>query len=149
MRSLNLAILALTIACSEASTRPPSTKIEGTYTLQSIDGAGLPYESTSLWSCLPGPFGCAGPHTIRSLVITVNTDGTWLAAYDWSRWTLLDGVATYLSTPDGSMSGAWTRWDSEIVFRSTSLDDDFFAGTVDGSTMLLERNIVLTRSSPP
>jgi len=106
MRSLKLAILALAIACSEASTRPDSEAVEGTYTLQSIDGDGLPYQNMSLWSCLPGPFGCSGPHTIRSLVITVKADGTWLAAYDWSRWTLVDGVETYLSTPDGSMSGA-------------------------------------------
>ena len=146
MKSLKLAVVALTIACSEASTSPASEELVGTYTLQSIDGDRLPYESKALWSCAPGPFGCAGPHTIRSMVITVRPDGTWSAAYDWSRWTLLDGVEAYVATPDGSMSGEWTRWDSDLVFRSSALDDDFFVGTVDGSTMALESNFVLTRT---
>ena len=148
MRTLNVAILALAIACSEASTVPRSGELEGTYTLQSIDGDRLPYQNMSAWSCLPGPFGCAGPHTIRSMAITVRADGTWVAAYDWSRWTLLNGVETYRSTPDGSMSGVWGRWGMELVFRSDSLDDAFFVGTVDGATMALERNFVLTRTSP-
>ena len=148
MRYLNLAILALTIACSEASTSPEPVELAGTYTLQSIDGDRLPYQNMSVWSCLPGPFGCAGPHAIRSMFITVKGDGTWFAAYDWSRWSLLDGVETYMSTPDGLMSGVWTRWEMDLVFRSDSLDGDFFVGTVDGSTMTLEKNFVLTRTSP-
>jgi hypothetical protein len=147
MKYLNLAILALTIACSETSTSPSSLELEGTYTLQSVDGDRLPYQNMSVWSCLPGPFGCAGPHAIRSMFITVKRDGTWLAAYDWSRWSLLNGVETYMSTPDGSMSGEWTRWGMDVVFRSDSLPGDFFVGTVDGSTMTLERNFLLTRAS--
>jgi hypothetical protein len=147
MKYFNLAILALTVACSEASTSPDSEGPEGTYTLQSIDGDRLPYQSMSVWSCLPGPFGCAGPHTIRRMVITVNADGTWSSSYDWSRWTLLNGKETYMDTPDGSMRGGWTRWDTDLVFRSDSLDDAFFVGTVDGSTMTLDRNFVLTRTS--
>jgi hypothetical protein len=148
MKSLNLAILALTIACSEASTSPDRGGLEGTYTLQSIDGYRLPYQSMSDWTCLPGPFGCAGPHTIRSMAITVNADGTWNAAYDWSRWTLVNDVPTYMSTPDGSMSGVWTHWDMDLVFRSDPLDGDFFVGAVDGPTMTLDRHFVLTRTSP-
>jgi len=147
MKCLNLAILALAIACSEASTSPRSEELAGTYTLLSIDGDRLPYESKALWSCAPGPFGCAGPHTIRSMVITVNADGTWHSAYDWSRWTFTEGASTYANTPNGSVSGVWTRWETEVVFRSDSLDDDFFVGTVDGSTMTLEKNFVLTRAS--
>ena len=138
MKTFNLAILAVAIACSDA-----------TYALQSIDGDRLPYESKSVWSCLPGPFGCAGPHTIRSMVITVKTDGTWVAAYDWTRWTLLNGAETYLSTPDGSMTGVWSRWEANLIFRSNALEDAYFLGTVDGSTMTLEKNFVLTRTSPP
>ena len=148
MKSLNLAILALAIACSEVSTSPEPVELAGTYTLQSIDGDRLPYQNMSTWSCLPGPFGCAGPHAIRSMFITVKGDGTWFAAYDWSRWSLLNGVETYMSTPDGLMSGVWTRWEMDVVFRSDSLDGDFFVGTVDGSTMTLEKNFVLTRTSP-
>jgi hypothetical protein len=148
MKHLNLAILALTIACSEVSTSPGRVEVEGTYTLQSIDGDRLPYQNMSVWSCLPGPFGCAGPHAIRSMFITVKGDGTWFAAYDWSRWSFLNGVETYMSTPDGSMSGVWTRWDMDVVFRSDALGDEFFVGTVDGSTMTLEKNFVLTRESP-
>ena len=147
MKSLNLAILALTIACSEASTSPRSAELAGTYTLQSIDGDRLPYESMAVWSCLPGPFGCAGPHTIRSLVITVRADGTWSGAYDWERWTILNGEEKYMSTPDGSVSGVWSRWDMDVVFRSDSLADDFFVGTVNGSSMTLDRNFVLTRTA--
>src|SRR5688572_19828017 len=149
MKHLNLAILALTIACSEASTSPDSRELDATYTLQSIDGARLPYESMSVWSCLPGPFGCVGPHVIRSLVLTVKADGTWTGAYDWSRWTFLNGAETYMSTPDGSMTGVWSRWDSNLIFRSDSLEDAYFLGTVDGSTLTLERNFVLARRSPP
>ena len=147
MKYFNLAILALTIACSEASTKPVGEQLAGTYTLEFIDGARLPYQSKSVWSCLPGPFGCVGPHTIRSLVITVNGDGTWHSAYDWSWWTLLNGVETYVSTPDGSMSGEWRRWESNLIFRSDSLEDAFFLGTVDGPTMTLERDFILTRTS--
>ncbi|PYP77003.1 MAG: hypothetical protein DMD35_16835 [Gemmatimonadetes bacterium] len=149
MKYLSLAILTLAIACSEASTSPGSTGLEGTYTLQSIDGNRLPYANMSDWSCLPGPFGCAGPHTIRGLAITVKADGTWSAAYDWSRWTLLNGAAVYVFTPDGSVSGAWTRWDSDVIFRSDALGGGFFVGTVDGPRMTLDNNFVLTRPSPP
>jgi hypothetical protein len=149
MKTFNLAILAFAIACSEASTSPDSREPDATYTLQSIDGAGLPYESRSVWSCLPGPFGCVGPHVIRSLVITVKADGTWTGAYDWSRWTFLNGGETYMSTPDGSMTGVWSRWDANLIFRSDSLEDAYFLGTVDGSTLTLERNFVLARRSPP
>ena len=147
MRAFNLAILACAIACSETSTRPVSTGPEGTYALQSIDGDRLPHQSMLEWSCLSGPFGCVGPHVIRSLVITVKADGTWTSAYDWSRWTFLNGAETYMSTPDGSMTGVWSRWDTNLIFRSDSLEDAFFLGTVDGSTMTLERNFVLTRTS--
>ena len=147
MRYLNLAILALTIACSEAATSPDSGKLDATYSLQSIDGVRLPYASMSVWSCLPGPFGCAGPHTIRSLVITVRADGTWTGVYDWSRWTMLNGAETYLATPDGSMTGVWSRWDANLIFRSDSLEDAYFLGTDDGSTMTLEKNFILTRTS--
>ena len=147
MRPFNLAILACAIACSEASTSPVSTGPEGTYALQSIDGDRLPHQSMLEWSCLSGPFGCVGPHVIRSLVITVKADGTWTSAYDWSRWTFLNGAETYMSTPDGSMTGVWSRWDANLIFRSDSLEDAFFLGTVDGSTMTLERNFVLTRTS--
>ena len=83
------------------------------------------------------------------MAITVRADGTWVAAYDWSRWTLLNGVETYESTPDGSMTGVWGRWGLDLVFRSDALDDAFFVATVDGATMALERNFVLTRTSPP
>ena len=148
MKILRLAILASAIACSEASTRPERAELDGTYTLQSIDGAMLPYESMAVWTCLPGPFGCAGPHAIRSLVITVRADGTWSGAYDWSRWSLVNGVETYVSTPNGSISGVWSRWDMDLVFRSDSLDGDFFVGTVDASIMTLEKNFVLTRTAP-
>jgi hypothetical protein len=146
MKSLNLAILLLTIACSEASTSPDSEEFAGTYTLRSINGDRLPYQSMSVWSCLSGPFGCVGPHVIRSLVITVKADGTWTSAYDWSRWTFLNGAETYMSTPDGSMTGVWSRWDANLIFRSDSLEDAFFLATVDGSTMTLERGFVLTRT---
>jgi hypothetical protein len=148
MRALNLAILAVAIACSDASTSPGSQQLTGTYTLQSIGGDRLPYESMAVWSCLPGPLGCAGPHTIRSMVITVNADGTWSSAYDWSRWTILNGEEAYMSTPDGWMTGVWTRWGMDVVFRTNSLNDDFFIGAVDGSTMTLDWNFVLTRTSP-
>ena len=147
MKSLNLAILALAIACSETSTGPVSTGPEGTYTLQSIDGDRLPYQGRSIWSCLPGPFGCVGPHVIRRLVITVKADGTWTSAYDWSRWTFEEGAQAYMSTPDGSMNGVWSHWDANLIFRSDSLEDAFFLGWVEGSTMTLERNFVLTRTS--
>ena len=148
-KTFNLAILALAIACSDATTRPDGGERDATYALQSIDGDRLPYESMSVWSCLPGPFGCAGPHTIRSMVLTVKADGTWVAAYDWTRWTLLNGAETYLSTPDGSMTGVWSRWEANLIFRSNALEDAYFLGTVDGSTMTLEKNFVLTRTSPP
>jgi len=147
MKALNLAILVLTIACSEANTSPDRAGLEGTYTLQSIDGLRLPYESVSDWSCLPGLLGCAGRQTIRSMVITVRDDGTWDAAYDWSGWTLVNGAPTYVDTRDGSMSGVWARWDMNVVFRSKSLGDDFFAGAVNGPTMTLDGNFSLTRTS--
>ena len=147
MRAFNLAILACAIACSETSTRPVSTGPEGTYALQSINGDRLPHQSMLEWSCLSGPFGCVGPHVIRSLVITVKADGTWTSAYDWSRWTLVNGVEMYMSTPDGWMTGVWTRWGSDVVFRTSALGDDFFVGAVDESTMTLDWNFVLTRAS--
>ena len=147
MRYLTLAIFALTVACSEASTSPDNGGPVGTYTLQSIDGDALPHQSIAIWSCLPGPFGCAGPHIIRSLVITVRADGTWTSVYDWSQWMLVDGHETFVHLPDGSMSGDWSLWDADVVFRSNSLDDPFFVGAVDGSTMTLDRNFVLTRAS--
>jgi hypothetical protein len=147
MKALNLAILALTIACSEANTGPDRTGLEGTYTLHSIEGLRLPYESVLDWSCLPGLLGCAGRQTIRGMVITVREDGTWDAAFDWSGWTLLNGAPTYVDVPSGSMSGVWARWGTNVVFRSKSLGDDFFAGAVNGSTMTLDGNFVLTRAS--
>jgi len=42
----------------------------------------------------------------------------------------------------------WSRWEANLIFRSNALEDAYFLGTVDGSTMTLEKNFVLTRTSP-
>ncbi len=95
-----LLTLATLIACGgSGSTAPPSQTqgrtFSGTYVLQSINGASLPYT-----------FGNpTGDHsTVRSYSLTIGSAGSWTAATS----TVSSTLGQVVDQPNGTLSGSYT-----------------------------------------
>ncbi|MDB4888965.1 MAG: Lipocalin-like domain protein [Gemmatimonadetes bacterium] len=121
MRKLVIAlVLAAAAACGGDSTSPVDASIAGTYKLQTMNGAPLPYT-----------FFVEGNQKLELLDDQlVLTDGGTYAESGHSR-TTINGQATTDANTD---AGTYTRSGTAITFRS-SADNSIVSGTISGSSV--------------
>ena len=106
MRKFGALVLALGLAACANDSTAPSTSVEGSYTLKTINGSNLPYTITT------------GSQLVSEQLI-LNTDGSFTDASRYSNgqtlvdsgyWTNLNGSITFTdvtanATYQGSLSG--------------------------------------------
>jgi hypothetical protein len=122
MRRLVSLALALTIvACSnDSTTEPTNASVAGTWTLQTINGAPLPFTVSSL--------GTTKIEAV-SAVFVVSANGTWTGSSQTR--TTVSGQASTSTTPD---AGTYTLSGSTIALRSN--DGTVETGTISGNTLV-------------
>jgi hypothetical protein len=111
--------LALLAGCSDNSTSPKT--IDGTYTLTSIAGGGLPaiIDSETDYTL-----------EITAGSVTLNTNGTFTDTY-----TLRENDAGTVTTTTIPCTGSWLQTGNDLSLVETVTDDcgDTGSGTWDGS----------------
>jgi hypothetical protein len=117
MRKLFLALVALTVACGDSTTEPTMSSIAGTWELQTVNGAALPYvifqQGTEKVELTADVFAVtsAGTFTQLSTVRTTSNGQTETETIpDAGTYTLVGTALTFKfnsdqSTGTGSVSG--------------------------------------------
>jgi hypothetical protein len=120
MKKVFFALLALTIACSSDSTGPTSASVAGTWNLQSVNGAPLPFVVAQTG---------ANKTELTADVLTVTSSGSFTEIT--TVRTTLNGQVTTQTIPD---AGSYVLNGNNVTFQFQS-DGSVGSGTVSGSTL--------------
>lgn len=118
------ATLAFSLAAcgSDSATSPTSVSVNGTYTLQTVNGKPLPFTFDSL--------DVANKVQIESDIFTFSQNGTF-SERGTIRWT----ESGIVSTDNFNYSGSYTKNGTALTLRYT--DDSRSSGTIDGDRLTL------------
>ena len=110
MRKFGALVLALGLAACANDSTAPSTSVEGSYTLKTINGSNLPYT-----------FSTGSQLVSEQLVL--NTDGSFTDASQYSNGqTLVD-------------SGYWTNLNGSITFTDVTANNATYQGSLSGTVL--------------
>ena len=123
---LLLALLPMT-ACSDDDGSGPNATIEGAYTMQTINGAGMPYVVAE---------GPGFKYEFLSSILTIQQGGTFSEVLT-TRVTDPDGVVTESETS----TGTWVRVGNNVTLTYSA--EEQVAGVWNGSNQL-----TFTQSDP-
>jgi hypothetical protein len=110
------AAVALLAACGSDSTGPRNANVAGTYTLNTVNGASLPYTVPNTGDNV---------EIVQAATITLNGDST----YAVNATGTLNGSAGTLVTDAGSYSVAGTQ----VTFTSTAIPGAHYTAVASGT----------------
>ena len=127
MRKLvTMCAVVLAIGCGESTS--PAVAVEGTWTLQSLNGFPVPFSA---------PQGNGNYIELTSDVITATSSGTFTQLTVIKTTT--NGVVTTESIPD---DGTYTVSGNDVTF-SFSSGSAPGTGTIDGNTLTVTTDVIL------
>jgi len=117
--------VALAAACGgESPTSVPDAQLLGTYNLQTINGASLPFLGARIG---------ADSVFITSVELTLSDGGLWT---DSVMFLTTDGI--HGSTSVGGDNGTWTQSGSSLSLFSTKNNKIAYIGTFAGTRLALQ-----------
>lgn len=118
-RLLSLALALTIVGCGgdDSTTEPTNSSIAGTWALQTINGAPLPFTLATVPAKIE----------LVSATAVINANGTWTSSSQTR--TTINGQATTTTEND---NGTYTISGSTIALRSS--DGTVESGTISGST---------------
>jgi hypothetical protein len=127
MRFVSSALLLLAVACgaSDAATAPTSASVAGTWNLQTINGAGLPYVLDQTG---------ANKDELVSDVVTAVSTGSFTRTT--TVRTTFNGQVTTQSVAD---AGRYSLNGTAVVFTFNS-DNSVGTGSISGNTLTVADN---------
>ncbi|HEX6576074.1 MAG TPA: hypothetical protein VF042_13990 [Gemmatimonadaceae bacterium] len=124
MRKSLIAILLVTLACSGDSTGPTQSSVAGTWNLQTINGAALPFVVAQTG---------ANKVEITGDVLTVTNSGSFTEIT--TIRTTQNGASTTQTVPD---AGTYVLNGNNVTFQFQS-DGSVGSGTVSGGTLTVSQ----------
>ena len=122
-RVLFATTLCVLAACgSDSGTNPNNAAIDGTYTLQTVNGSPLPFTIQSGANSL----------TLTKDVLTVGSNGSWTESIDYTE--TFNGQTSSGTDADG---GSWTRAGSSVTFYSNVTSGNAYTGTFSNDMLTL------------
>ena len=122
---LALSVLAIVAGCGSDSSTITSASVSGTYTMQSINGNGLPFTLSSK----------SPPQTVTSGTLTISQNGSWSGGKNVT--TTVNGQTTAMTLPD---AGTVTVNGSALIFTSNK-DGSIFPGSFAGNSLTIMPDI--------
>jgi heat shock protein HslJ len=123
-RLVSLALALAVVACGsdDSSTTPTNSSVAGTWTLQTVNGAALPYTAS------PAPTKVE----ILSNTVTATSAGTWTSATQVR--TTIGTQAPVTATQNDA--GTYTLSGNNVAINSTA-NGAIGTGTISGNTLTL------------
>ena len=112
-------LLAIVAACGGESPADPGVSLTGTWRLQSINGANLPYSATDSGVVV----------SITAATLTISTNGTYSETFSVSA---VEGATTVTTTV--IQAGNWSNSGGTITFNDTT-DGATYSGSLSGAVL--------------
>ena len=109
MRKLGLLVLALGLAACSNDSTAPSTTVEGSYSLRTVNGTTLPYTFSN------------GQQLVSEQLV-LNADGTFSDASQYNNGTQVD-------------TGYWTNLNGSITFTDVTANNLTYQGSLSGTVL--------------